>query len=213
MIIKDIYSFKSGLEYLEKNHKDELKDIYDAVESINIHDILKKKSKEKNKPSLIFSPIEMNKEFGNFFFRNGWLKENKKNKKGYEEPKIYLGNKEFRAMDGIKNKVGLEIQFGKYAFMAYDIFGKMPIFHKEGLIECGIELVLSNSMLKDMSTGVSSFNQIVMDIKARGESDIDIPVVILGFECTEDDWNLVNQIREKGVSKSTGLKGSTPGPK
>ena len=52
-----------------------------------------------------------------------------------------------------------------------------------------------------------------MDIKARGESDIDIPVVILGFECTEDDWNLVNQIREKGVSKSTGLKGSTPGPK
>ena len=47
MIIKDIYSFKSGLEYLEKNHKDELKDIYDAVESINIHDILKKKIKRE----------------------------------------------------------------------------------------------------------------------------------------------------------------------
>ena len=213
MIIKDIYSFKSGLEYLEENHKDELKDIYDAVESMNIHNILKKFSKESNKPSLIFSPIEMNMELGNFLFRKGWLNEKKQNKKGYEEPKIYLGDREFRAMDGIKNKVGLEIQFGKYAFMAYDIFGKMPIFHKKGLIECGIELVLTNKMLKDMSTGVSSFNQIVMDIKARGESDIDIPVAILGFECTEDDWYLVNQIREKGICEGTELKGNIPGPK
>jgi hypothetical protein len=30
-------------------------------------------------------------------------------------------HKGFRAMDGVKNGVGLEIQFGKYAFMGYDI--------------------------------------------------------------------------------------------
>jgi hypothetical protein len=213
MIIKDIYSFKGGLEYLEENHKDELKDIYDAVESMNIYNIFSKLSKERNKPPIIFSPRVMNKELGDFLFRNGWLKENKKNKKGYEEPKIYFADREFRAMDGIKNKVGLEIQIGKYSFMAYDIFCKMPIFHKKGLIECGIELVMSKKMLKDVSSGIGSFDQIVMDIKARGESDIDIPVVILGFECTEDDWNLVNQIREKGVSEGTGLKGNIPGPK
>ena len=214
MIIKDIYSFKGGLEYLEENHKDELKDIYDAVESMNIYNIFSKKPKESNKPSVIFSPGVMNKELGDFLFRNGWLKENKKNKKGYEEPRIYFNDREYRAMDGIKNKVGLEIQIGKYSFMAYDIFCKMPIFYKKGLIECGIELVPGNKkMLKYMSSGVSSFNQIVMDIKARGESDIDIPVVILGFECTEYDWNVVNQIREKGVSEDTGLKGNKPGPK
>ena len=85
------------------------------------------------------------------------------------------GEKGFREMDGIKNKVGLEIQFGKYAFMAYDIFSKMPIFHKRGLIDCGIELVLSHNMIKDFSTGVGSFNQIVvLDMKERGVADLDI---------------------------------------
>ena len=32
-------------------------------------------------------------------------------------------------------------------------------------------------------------------------------------ECTEDDWYLVNQIREKGICEGTELKGNIPGPK
>jgi hypothetical protein len=47
----------------------------------------------------------------------------------------------FRAMDGVKDGVGLEIQSGKYAFMGYDILSKMPIFAARGTIDCGIEVV------------------------------------------------------------------------
>ena len=213
MEINDIYSFKGGKEFLEKNHMGELEDVINAIKSLDINKILTKKSKEKNKPSIIFSPIDMNKELSNFLHDRGWTESNVNSKKGLKEPKLYLNTREFRAMDGLKNKVGLEVQFGKYAFMGYDIFSKMPIFKNKGLIDCGIEVVLSNSMIPHMSTGVSSFNQIIMDIKARGESDLDIPVLIIGFECSSDGWKLVEKIRSNGIIKETGLQGTIPGPK
>ena len=33
-------------------------------------------------------------------------------------------------MDFVKNKLGIEVQFGKYAFMVYNVYAKITIFHK-----------------------------------------------------------------------------------
>ena len=82
----------------------------------------------------------------------------------------------------MKNKVAVEVQFGKYAFMAYDMFSKMPIFYKQGLIDCGVEIVPMQTMMKEMSTGVSSYQQILCDFDLRGVADIDIPTVVIGIE-------------------------------
>ena len=208
MIIKDIYSHKDGLEYIEKNHPKELDDVYKAVKKININKALSKKSLEKTKNSLLFSPIEMNNQLKNYLSKKKWLPKSIK----FDDQ-----TNAFREIDGLKNKVGLEIQFGKYAFMAYDIFSKMPIFKNRSLIDCGIELVLSHPMIKHMSTGVSSFRQIKLDIEARGEADLDIPTLILGFECSPADWDSVKKIRENFKSgkktNQTNLKGNKPGPK
>lgn len=94
----------------------------------------------------------------------------------------------FREMDKIKNQVGVEIQFGKYAFMVYNVSAKMTIFAKQGIIDCGVEVIPMLSMAREMSTGVSYFEQMKTDLEYRGESDIDIPVLILGIDVkkTED---------------------------
>jgi len=208
MQIKDKLSFKNGEEYLKKNHPRELEDIYESVEKIDITEALSKVSHEKNKQSLLFSPINMNAQLKKELLKKDW-----------NEKRINFDDDSpaFREIDGIKNKVGLEIQFGKYAFMAYDIFSKMPIFKKRNLINCGIELVLCQSMIKHMSTGVSSFRQIELDINARGVSELDIPTFILGFECTNEDWKLVKKIRDNfkvgRKVKAVNLKGNKPGPK
>ena len=72
-------------------------------------------------------------------------------------------------------------------------------------------------MIKHMSTGVSSFRQIKLDIEARGEADLDIPTLILGFECSDEDWKTVQNIRKNfsisGKGKFVNLKGNKPGPK
>jgi hypothetical protein len=217
MIIKDIYSHNDGEKYINENHKSEYDEIVNAVNSVDIIKVLSKETHEKTKSPLLFSPIELNHQLKNYLCILGWTEKNE-SKKGFIEPRInFDGEKGFREMDGIKNKVGLEIQFGKYAFMAYDIFSKMPIFHKRGLIDCGIELVLSHNMIKDFSTGVGSFSQIVLDMKERGVADLDIPTLVIGIECSDNEWSLVKDLRNKFKTnkniKNVNLKGNRPGPK
>lgn len=36
----------------------------------------------------------------------------------------------FRDMDFVKNKLGVEVQFGRFASMVYDVCAKMTIFAK-----------------------------------------------------------------------------------
>ena len=85
-----------------------------------------------------------------------------------------MSNSNFRA------RVGVEVQFGKYAFMVYNVCAKMTIFHNMDVIDVGIEIVPLKAFVNDMSTGVSYFEQFVWDLEHRGASNIDIPVLILG---------------------------------
>ena len=92
-----------------------------------------------------------------------------------------LTHKGYREMDFVKNKLGVEVQFGKYAFMVYNVSAKMTIFHQQGIIDAGVEIVPMKSMQKKMSTGVSFFEQFKTDLEMRGVADIDIPVLIVGI--------------------------------
>ena len=86
----------------------------------------------------------------------------------------------FREIDFVKNRIGVEVQFGKYAFMVYNVCAKMTIFHKLDVIDVGVEIVPLKAFANEMSTGVSYFEQFLWDLEHRGVADIDIPVLILG---------------------------------
>ncbi|MBF0241513.1 MAG: restriction endonuclease, partial [Desulfamplus sp.] len=47
-------------------------------------------------------------------------------------------------------------------------------------IDVGVEIVPIKDLADEMSTGVSYFEQFVWDLKNRGVSNIDLPVLILG---------------------------------
>lgn len=81
-------------------------------------------------------------------------------------------------MDFVKSRAGVEVQFGKYTF--YNVCAKMTIFHKQGIIDVGIEIVPVKSFADETSTSVSYFEQFVRDLEQCGVADIDIPVLILG---------------------------------
>jgi len=101
-------------------------------------------------------------------------------------------------------KVGIEVQFGKYAFMVYNVCAKMKIFQKAGLINYGIEIVPSKNMQKFMSTGVSFFEQFVWDLENRGAFQEDVPVVVLSIEPNSDGFDMLksNQLTEVSISRS-----------
>lgn len=85
-------------------------------------------------------------------------------------------------MDFVKERIGVEVQFGKYSFMVYNVCAKMTIFHNLDLIDYGIEIVPIKSLSVEMSTGVSYFEQFVWDLENRGVADIDVPVLVIGID-------------------------------
>ena len=167
------YSFKNGLELMKEQHPHELKEIINAIKSVNSKKMRLKKSKEKTMPGkMLYSPIALNKAIlDKYLYRRNWTK-----------PKIQLDDRRsFIEADAVKNRVGVEIQFGKYAFLGWDILGKMVIFAKNDYYDVGVEVVPIRAFSKEMSTGVGSFEQITTILKKRGAADIDIPVAVLGI--------------------------------
>ncbi|MDR0703808.1 MAG: hypothetical protein LBF88_02355 [Planctomycetaceae bacterium] len=99
---------------------------------------------------------------------------------GYHAKPLHKGA--FREMDFVKDKLGVEVQFGKYSFMVYNVAAKMTIFKNFGFIDTGIEIVPVKAFTDEMSSGVSYFEQFVWDLENRGVSNIDVPVLILGID-------------------------------
>lgn len=186
MNIAAAYYFNNFEKYFW-DYKDEMREIGEIIEFVNSAEYKIKESREKTMPGkLLYDPRSLNDAFKDAFISKGWNTvrvkceySNKYYVSGFR-PKIPLTGA-FREIDFVKNRVGVEVQFGKYAFMVYNVCAKMTIFHKSDIIDVGIEIVPIKAFADEMSTGVSYFEQLVWDLENRGVADIDIPVLILGI--------------------------------
>jgi hypothetical protein len=188
MKIAGIYSFNGGVEYVQQHFPAELEQIIRAIEAVDANLHKTKVSKGKTMPGkMLYSPVSLNKAFKDQLFPLGWknVKETCEYSqeyyvKGYSSP-FKKKFPPFRDMDFVKNKLGVEVQFGKYSFMVYNVCAKMTIFRNLGHINAGIEVVPVKELAEHMSTGVSYFEQFVWDLEQRGVADIDVPVMIIGI--------------------------------
>ena len=177
------YSFKDGERFISTNFRNEYKEVLDVIHSLDASKCKTKVSKEKTmRGQVLYAPKQINKEFKRLFALK--VREKARIKVSTNVPelgKAHVHNG-FREMDFIKNKLGVEVQFGKYAFMVYNVAAKMTIFAKQDKIQAGIEIVPMLSLQRHMSTGVSYFEQMKTDLEMRGVSNIDIPVLIVGVD-------------------------------
>lgn len=188
MKIVGVYSFNKGKETIDRKFPHLLKEVEKVVKQISAKKAKTKESREKTMPGkILYNPKALNKAFKEEFAKFGW----KNRRVPCEYPTQYysltykpskLNKGAFREMDFIKEKLGIEVQFGKYASMVYNVCAKMTIFNKLGFIDAGIEIVPIKKFADHMSTGVSYFEQFVWDLERRGVADIDIPVLILGID-------------------------------
>lgn len=186
MMIAGIYSFNGGREALESKYGDELDQVKKIITSVDSGQHKTKTSREKTMPGRqLYSPPALNKAFKKGFEELDW----RNHRVMCQYPVQYytaeyqpspLSSGAFRDMDFVKNRVGVEVQFGKYAFMVYNVCAKMTIFNKLDVIDVGIEIVPVKEFAAEMSSGVSYFEQFVWDLEQRGVCNIDIPVLILG---------------------------------
>jgi hypothetical protein len=177
MKIVEKYSHLNGFEYLLV-HKPELwEEIENVIKTVDAEECKTKISKEKTmKGALLYSPIEMNESFKNELTKYHW-KESRvsywvtKNEELIRQtltkpPEVQkqeieaqgeIAIRSYNQTDFVKNRVAIEVQFGKYAFVAYDLFVKHLAFYIGNHIDVGIEILPMKTLQSQMSSGPSYY--------------------------------------------------------
>jgi hypothetical protein len=159
-------------------------------------------SKEKTmKGELLFSPIDMNAAFKRLLRLKKWEEsrvsywvtrseklirktlamsaaEQKKEIEAAGEKAIFSYNQ----TDFVKDRVAVEVQFGKYSFVAYDLFVKHLAFYVRDEIDVGIEILPMKSLQSHMSSGVAYYEGEFYNVVRQGRGVPSVPLVILGIE-------------------------------
>lgn len=197
------YSHLNGEEYLIVHHNDLYKEIKSYIKSVNADDFKTKVSKEIRKEgTMLYSPTAINSAL-KFKFAAGYWNESRY--KYYitlnrelmeksislpikEQKKFLIENGEknpifsYNQTDFVKQQIAVEVQFGKYSFVAYDLFVKHMLFYSGGVINLGIEILPTKKMQCQMSSGIAYFEGEVYNVMRQGRNSPPVPLLILGVE-------------------------------
>jgi hypothetical protein len=202
MKIVQTYSHLNGLEYLLVHKKKLWNEVKQVIESVNGSACKTKVSKEKGMVgNLLYSPIDMNEAFTRLLANKGWSEsrvsywvtkserlirqtlsksadEQKAEIEAAGETPIFSYNQ----TDFVKDRVAIEVQFGKYSFVAYDLFVKHLAFYVRDQIDVGIEILAMKSLQSKMSSGPGYYEGELYNIIRNGRGVPAVPLVIIGVE-------------------------------
>lgn len=201
MQIIETYSHLNGLEFLLVHKPALWKEIQDVISAVDANKCRTKVSKEKTmKGNLLFSPIDMNAEFKRLLRAKSWKenrvsywvthserlirktlamspREQKKEIEAAGEKPILSYNQ----TDFVKDRVAVEVQFGKYAFVAYDLFVKHLAFYVGDHIDVGIEMLPMKSLQSQMSSGVAYYEGEFYNVVRQGRGVPAVPLIVVGI--------------------------------
>ena len=88
----------------------------------------------------------------------------------------------YNQTDFAKDRVAIEVQFGKYSFVAYDLFVKHLAFYVGDKIDVGIEILPMKVLQSQMSSGVAYYEGELYNVIRQGRGVPSVPLVIIGIE-------------------------------
>lgn len=201
MKIVETYSHLNGLEFLLVHRPSLWQQITSVIEAVDATACRTKVSKEKTMSGkLLFSPVEMNKAFNTLLGNQNWgesrisywvtknaqlirktltmpAAQQKQEIEAQGETPIFSYNQ----TDFVKDRVAIEVQFGKYSFVAYDLFVKHLAFYVGDQIDVGIEILPMKSMQAQMSSGVAYYEGELYNVVRQGRGVPAVPLVIVGI--------------------------------
>jgi len=202
MKIIETYSHLNGLEFLIVHKANLWKEVQHVIQKVDAETCKTKVSKEKTmKGKILFSPIDMNNSFKKLLKEKDW-KESRvsywvtKNEKlirktltiSPEEQKKEIENSgeepiySYNQTDFVKNRIAIEVQFGKYSFVAYDLFVKHLAFFVSDQIDVGIEILPMKSLQSQMSSGVAYYESELYNVIRQGRGVPAVPLIVIGID-------------------------------
>lgn len=202
MKISQIYSHLNGEEFLIVHKPCLWKEIQDVIGCVNAEKCKTKVSKEKTmKGKILYSPRELNRLFAIEFKKRKWQESRIKYwvtesekliratltlPEDEQKRQIEASGKKailsYNQTDDVKDRVAVEVQFGKYAFVAYDLFVKHLAFYIRDQIDVGIEILPMKAMQIEMSSGPSYYEGELYNVVRQGRGAPPVPLVMIGIE-------------------------------
>jgi hypothetical protein len=194
------HSHLNGWEFI-KVHKPRLwNEIEEVIASVKASACKTKISKEaRTKGKMLYSPIAMNKAMTVGFEKRKWKEQRtqywvtedaelieKTMKLPEEEQKHQIEAAGRRAIfsynqtDFVKDRIAVEVQFGKYSFVAYDLFVKHMAFYIGNLIDVGVEILAMKELQEEMASGVGYYEGELYNLIREGRGVPAVPLVLIG---------------------------------
>ncbi len=171
------YSHLGGTEILRNKFPVQNNEIDDIIRAVEVPRKTKVSKEKQMKGRLLYDPKLFNKNFKIEFRKRGW--DELKSRHVIELPNYPTKIKgAFKQVDFAKDKILVEVQFGKYFAMFYDL-AKFQYFFIENKADVGVEIVPCNVLKKQMSSGVSYGEQLVFDIERLRRNFPAVPVKII----------------------------------
>jgi hypothetical protein len=86
----------------------------------------------------------------------------------------------YNQTDFVKERVAVEVQFGKYAFIAYDLFVKHLAFYVGDVIDVGVEILAMKELQQQMSSGVGYYEGELYNLIREGRGVPAVPLILIG---------------------------------
>jgi hypothetical protein len=199
--IAKIYSHLNGHEWILIHQKRIWKEIEKIIECVDANRYKTKVSEEHGmRGKRLFAPIELNKRFKVEFNRAGWQESRTSywvtddyslirktlhlaapDQKREIEEAGHRAISSYNQTDFVKNRVAVEIQLGKYSFIAYDLFVKHLAFYVGDAIDLGVEILPMKLMQQQMSSGPGYYEGALYDLARQGRGVPAVPLILVGI--------------------------------
>ena len=202
MKIGAYHSHLNGYEWLQYHRKGVWAEIGGIIGQIDAGACLTKVSKEKTMAGkMVYSPADLNRAFKFLFQSADWMESRTDYwvTEDFELTRKIVALpphdqraaisasgatpiKSYNQTDFVKDRVAVEVQFGKYSFIAYDLFVKHLAFFVGDEIDLGIEILPMKTMQSQMSSGPGYYEGALFDIARQGRGVPAVPLIIIGVE-------------------------------
>ena len=202
MKIGATYSHLNGFEWIQYHQKPMWTEIENCIKAIDAKNFKTKVSKEKNmRGKLLYSPGDINKRLKTDFEKLKWHESRTDywvtddynlitktmhlpaaEQKAEIEAMGKIPIRSYNQTDFVKNRIAVEVQFGKYSFIAYDLFVKHLAFFVGNTIDLGIEILPMKSMQAEMSSGPGYYEGALYDLARQGRGVPSVPLILIGIE-------------------------------
>lgn len=78
--------------------------------------------------------------------------------------------------------MSVEVQFGKYPFIEFDLFVKHLGFFIGDEIDLGVEIIPSKALQSEMSSGPGYYERTLSHILRQGRGNPSVPLIIIGVD-------------------------------